>query len=77
MWTSRKSAVLLTTLGRTANLAAILAPMEKSAVETGSAREEEPGKATGGVSAVRSTGSEVVVRITVTNYYLLSQWRIV
>ena len=72
MWTNRRSAVLLTTLVRTANLAPILAPTAKSAVATGSAREEEPGKAMGGVSAVQSTGSEVVVRITVTNYDLLS-----
>ena len=51
--------MLRTTLVRTANLAATLAPTGKSAVATGSAREEEPGKAMGSVNAVPSTGSEV------------------
>ena len=74
MWTNRGFVVLLTTLGRTANLAAILAPTAKSAVATGSAREEEPGKAMGDVSVVQSTGSEAGEDYNdyMTNYYLLS-----
>ena len=70
----RRFVVLRTTLVRTANLAATLAPTGKSAVATGSAREEEPGKAMGGVNAVQSTGSEAGEDYNddMTNYYLLS-----